>query len=478
MNKPNVLIFMTDQQRGDTVRTQSPALMPHVEKFQKEGVLFSQVHCPSPHCCPARATFFTGIQPSEHGVWHNVNVSNAITRGLADNVVTWSEDLKQNGYQLYFSGKWHISSRELPSNRGWEAAVGEFDPDTLNSYGMWDTYDKLKERPENYQRKPGEIIRKGYPDYVHFGTRENPFGDTDVVRAGQQRLEQLADTTDPWMLYVGTLGPHDPYFVPQRFLDMYKLEDIELPTNFQDDFSNRPNLYERTRSMFDQLTEDEHREAIRHYLAFCTYEDWLFGELLSTLEKTGQAENTLVIYLSDHGDYMGEHGLWCKGLPCFKSAYHVPCIARWPKHIEQPGRVVDNFIGLDDFGPTFLELAGIKTDRHFSGQSLVPFFKNQQPTQWRDAYYTQSNGNELYGIQRSVTTTDFKLVYNGFDYDELYDLRNDPDEMNNVIKDPAHAAVIKELYIKLWSFAKENNDTCINPYIMVGLAEYGPGVGE
>ena len=139
--------------------------------------------------------------------------------------------------------------------------------------------------------------------------------------------------------------------------------------------------------------------------------------------------------------------------------------------------MINNFVGLDDFAPTLLELAGIQVDRRFSGKSLIPFMRNEVPIQWRDAYYTQSNGNELYGIQRSVTTTDFKLVYNGFDYDELYNLQNDPHEMENIIDDPDYAPVVKELYTKLWAFAKENEDNCINPYIMVGLARYGPGVG-
>jgi arylsulfatase A-like enzyme len=477
MGKPNILIFMTDQQRGDTVLPGSPAQMPNVEAFREEGVLFSEAHCPSPHCCPSRATFFTGLQPSEHNVWHNVDVSNAISRGLAEEVVTWSEDLKAGGYRLYFTGKWHVSAVESPANRGWEPAGDSFPERSGHRFDWWKMYSNLNERPDGYLRREGEIIRPGYPDYIHYGIHENPFGDLDVVRAAQKRIEELSDTADPWVLYAGTLGPHDPYFVPQRFLDRYPLEQIELPVNFRDDFTHRPNLYDRTRRMFDQLSEEEHRQAIRHYLAFCSYEDWLFGELLTSLRESGQADNTLVIYLSDHGDYMGEHGLWCKGLPCFKGAYHIPCIMRWPAGISQPGRSVENFIGLDDFAPTFLELAGIETDRRFSGRSLVPFLKNEDPGGWRNAYYTQSNGNELYGIQRSVTTTHFKLVYNGFDFDELYDLRDDPDEMNNVIDRPVNAPVVKELYRKLWTFAKENDDNCINPYIMVGLAEYGPALG-
>jgi arylsulfatase A-like enzyme len=173
---------------------------------------------------------------------------------------------------------------------------------------------------------------------------------------------------------------------------------------------------------------------------------------------------------------MAEHGLWCKGLPCFKGAYHIPCVMRWPKGISEPGRDIQNFVGLEDFAPTFTELAGAESLGQLSGRSLIPFFNNQQNIEWRQEHYTQSNGNELYGIQRSVTNQHYKLVYNGFDYDELYDLKSDPNEMHNIIEQPSMKPVIKDLYQKLWRHAHEHDDQCINGYIMVGLAEHGPGV--
>lgn len=467
---------MTDQQRGDTIPPSGKALTPNLDRFVNEGLVFSNAYTVSPHCCPSRATFFTGLYPSQHGVWNNVDVGNALSRGLYEGVRLWSEDLKEAGYDMYFHGKWHVSALESPADRGFNGVQTKNENKNYrhvrpNPY-EWEIYSNIQ---GVQQRLHGEIVRPGYPSYTHYGITDNPVHDRKVI---DQAIETIRSRSKgkPWCHYVGTLGPHDPYFVPQKYLDMYDLDDMELPENFTDLMQDKPAFYRKTRSVFDQLTEQEHKEAIRHYLAYCTYEDALFGELLEALEKSGEADNTLVIYLSDHGDYMAEHGLWCKGLPCFKGAYHIPLAMRWPKGIVEPGRVEPSFVTLADLAPTFLELAAIPLKRKFTGESLLPFLYNEKPTVWRDAVFTQSNGNELYGIQRSVMTKEWKYVYNGFDYEELYDLRTDPGETTNLYGKQEYDQIVKELSKRIWSFAHAVDDVCINPYIMVGLAPYGPGV--
>jgi arylsulfatase A-like enzyme len=239
--------------------------------------------------------------------------------------------------------------------------------------------------------------------------------------------------------------------------------------------ADKPAIYRRMRDMrFGQLSEREVREGIRHFWAYCTYLDDLFGQLLNALEKNGQSENTLVLYCSDHGDYCGEHGLFAKGIPSFKGAYHVPAIVRWPKGIEAPGRRVGEFVSLADFAPTFTEAAGGRPDPQLTGMSLIPFLRGETPANWRDEIHTQCNGVELYYTQRSVTTKSFKYVFNGFDWDELYDLRLDPDEMINLAKDSTYADVKREMCGRMWRFAYREDDSAINPYITVGLAPHGP----
>ena len=178
--------------------------------------------------------------------------------------------------------------------------------------------------------------------------------------------------------------------------------------------------------------------------------------------------------MSDHGDYVGAHGLYLKGVPAYREAYHVPCIMRWPKGIHNPGRAVDAFVTLADFAPTFLELGGASTPKKLSGASLVPFLEDRAPDDWPDEFHTQLNGVELYYTQRSVTTSDFKYVYNGFDFDELYDLRADPYELMNLAERSDYAAIKQDLVRRMWRFAAREEDIIFNPYGTVALAPWGP----
>ena len=481
--KPNFLIFMTDQQRGDMQPTFGKAITPNLEKLAENGVVFRRAYCPSPHCCPSRATFFSGLYPSRHGVWNNVDLADALSRGLYDDVRLFSEDLKESGYHLYYSGKWHVSALEGPRNRGFEelsenlrktgAAAGrKRTPDMRD----WRWLEQKNDVKEGARRGDGEIVRIGFPKYRQYGEAENPFGDKDVVRAAREKIRELPDK-EPFCMYVGTLGPHDPYIVPEKYLELYPLEKIELPESFEDDLADRPNLYRRTQKRFRQLTEEEQKRSLQHYLAFCSYEDALFGEILKELEDRGLLDRTIVIYLSDHGDYAGAHGLWTKGLPCFEEAYHICSVAGYGG-IHAKGEAVEALVSLADYAPTLLELAGISADRSFAGRSLVPFLEGKHPENWRTELFTQTNGNELYGIQRAVFDDKYKFVYNGFDFDELYDLTCDPGECHNLAGKEEYASVKKAYYKKLWRFAYENRDMLGDTYITTALTDYGPGILE
>jgi arylsulfatase A-like enzyme len=477
MRPPNILIFMTDHQRGDTVLAGHPAQTPHLSRFAEQGVTFTEAFCPSPHCCPSRATFFTGLYPTRHGVWNNVCNRQALRQGPYEGVRLWSEDLAAADYDLRFSGKWHVSALEGPVDRGWTEHFVSSGPGAHHGW-TWEQYRALSERSEPQIRGEGGILRPGYPDYTLYGADEayrRNRHDEDAVKAGLAALAELSAARDPWCLFVGAIGPHDPYAIPGRYLDLYDLEYVPLPHSYADGMRDKPAIYRRLREqIFGQLTESEVREGIRHFWAYCSYLDDLFAQMLAGLERAGQVEDTLVLYVSDHGDYCGEHGLFAKGIPCFRGAYHVPAVIRWPAGVNRPGRRVGAFVSLADFGPTFLEAAGVTPPPDLTGRSLLPFLRDEPPGHWRDELHTQCNGVELYYTQRSVTTQEFKYVFNGFDRDELYDLRDDPDEMRNLAGDPAYAAIVRQMCRRMWRFAAEQDDTAINPYITVGLAPWGP----
>ncbi|HEX6970780.1 MAG TPA: sulfatase/phosphatase domain-containing protein, partial [Limnochordia bacterium] len=244
-----------------------------------------------------------------------------------------------------------------------------------------------------------------------------------------------------------------------------------------DQMEDKPRIYQRQRrEVWDHLSEDEVREAIAHYWGYCTMIDEMFGEVLAALDRTGQADDTLVLFLSDHGDYAGAHGLFCKGVAAFDEAYHIPLVVRWPARAAP--REVDAFVTLADILPTLVEAAGGRLPPDLSGRSLLPWLEGETPTGWPDAFFSQFNGVELYYTQRIVQTARYKYVFNGFDFDELYDLAADPYECTNLIDqladDPQLGAVRRELVRRMWQFARREEDTAHSAYVTVALAPYGP----
>jgi len=477
-NRPNFLIVMTDHQRADTVLPDSPCITPNIDAFAAEGVTFTDVYCPMAHCCPARATFHSGLYPSRHGVWNNVNNEYAINRGPHRHIRMFSEDLRDAGYDLAHSGKWHVSAfgDQQPAAYGWRELqrYGEAIQDPSQK---WEEIRRTADTPDDLDAK---IQMPGYRAHDLYGVNESGgAGDEQIMARALDELPRLAAGDKPWALYIGWNEPHAPYKIPQRYVDMYDLADVPLPASFADEMADKPDYYAKLRRMvFDQLGEEGTREGIRHFWAMCTHLDEMFGKVLEALDSTGQADNTVVLYCSDHGDYVGDHGLFHKQVPAFLGAYRVPAVVRWPNGVRNPGRRVDALVSLADFAPTFLELAGIEVERYFTGRGLLPFLHDETPADWREEICMQCEGTENLFTQRQVLTPEHKYVYNGFGRDELYDLRKDPDEMINLIDDPAYDEVKRDLVGSMWRFAYLEQDRLgATQYIMVNTAPWGPKEG-
>ncbi len=482
--RPNILIYMTDQEQAQVSFPEHPCQMPHTERLAREGVLFRNCHTVAAHCCPSRASFMTGLYPSRHGVYNNVKTQTAIREGLNEGVVTFSELLRDSGYQMVLSGKWHVSNLENPSDRGWDELYVTAPGDgVIGDRGASRWRDVGSELPK--ERERGQVLRPGWGHYRLYGSRkmdgpkgyENS-GDYKTVRCAVEALPDLAASQDPWCLFVGPTGPHDPFVVPERFAGLYDPAEVPLPPSFRDLMSDKPRIYQRQRQQYwDQLSEDEVRESIAHYWGYCTMMDEMFGEVLDALDVSGQADNTLVVRMSDHGDYCGAHGLYCKGVGAFREAYHIPLVVRWPKGIDKPGREVSALMNVMDFAPTFLDLAGINgIPEGVAGQSLMPWLRGETPEGWRDAHFTQFNGVELYYTQRVVQTHKHKYVYNGFDFDELYDLEADPHEMVNLADHADYEETKRDLVRRMWEMALAEDDIISNPYATVAMAPWGPGI--
>ncbi|HLI76436.1 MAG TPA: sulfatase-like hydrolase/transferase, partial [Acidobacteriaceae bacterium] len=317
---PNILIFMPDQQNGATVLPGSPVHMPNMQKFRQEAVTFSSAHCPAPHCCPSRASFMTGLYPSEHGVFNNVTTQTAIHANPYPGTPFWGQWLKARGYQLGYAGKLHVGRDITPESCGFEnLCTLEQDSLPLNLERDAQQWKQAHSQFASAQaRRPGEILRPGWTNLQLYNTLPNagPKGyeslaDYRIVQAGIAGMKRMAASKGPWCVMVSNSGAHDPYAAPRAFVEMYDLDRIELPASFGDTMNDKPRIYQRQRYQYwSQLSDRETRDALRHYYAKCTMQDAMFGELLSALEETGQRDNTLVIYISDHGDYHAAHGLW------------------------------------------------------------------------------------------------------------------------------------------------------------------------
>ncbi len=483
-DRPNFLFFMTDHEQAQVLVPGHPCRTPHADRLGRAGVQFSRFYTPAAHCCPSRATLFTGLYPSRHGIYNNVCNDQAIHKSLYPGVRTFGEVLQEAGYNMAFAGKWHVCADENPGERGWrELSVSAGKSDR---HGR--SWDKWHELAQNYRqpdsRGDGEIIRPGWEPYHLYGT-VHPSRPVDpphradreyrVIAEAVTQLREMAQGEQPWCLYIGLTGPHDPYRIPEPYASMYDPEQTALPPSYADTMVDKPRIYQRLRQqIFGQLSEAEVRKAIAYYWGYCTMLDDMLGEVLAALDETGCADNTVVMRLSDHGDYAGAHGLFAKGVASFDEAYHIPLIIRWPAGTRQNGRSIDEFATLADIAPTVLDLAGCPPLAETTGRSLAPFLRAEPAPDWPDAFFSQFNGVELYYSQRIVQTKYYKYVFNGFDFDELYDLQSDPYEMVNLAAQPEMRPILREMVGRLWQFAHRERDSMHHGYITVGLAPFGP----
>jgi arylsulfatase A-like enzyme len=476
--RPNILIIMSDHERADVLQPDHPCPTPHATRLAEEGVRFTGAYTVSTHCCPSRASFMTGLYPSAHGIFNNVQNRTALHTGLNPGVRTWSETLAEQGYRLRYTGKWHVSAEEDPHDRGWE----EFGAVTaLGKYPS--AAEAPPPGPRDAETKHGYrdcvwMERDGWPDVLASAVAPRTVAETLEARQTRDTIamiEQLAEGDQPWCLNLGWVTPHDPYIVPADLADRIDPASVPLPANFRDDLTDRPALYRRQRRLlWDQLTEDEVRLTLARFWTLCAMMDDFLGEILAALEATGQADNTLLIRTADHGDLLGDHGLFLKGVTPYEGAYRVPLILRWPQGIANPGREVHSLANLTDLGPTILEAAGAPPLSECHGRSLLPLLTGDEPDGQRDEFYSQMNGVELYYTQRIMRVGRYKYIFNGFDFDELYDLEADPGETRNRIDDPTLETVRRRLLARLWDWVHKTGDWVDCGYPPVGLVPVGP----
>ncbi len=455
---PNIIFIFTDDHAAHAISAYGSRInkTPNIDRLAREGMLFRNAFVTNSICAPSRAVILTGKHSHLNGVLDN-------RLEFDGSQQTFPKLLQQAGYQTAMIGKWHLKSEPTGFDY-WRVLPGQgtyYNPDFIAPGGV-----------ENHA---------GYTTHII----------TDKVLGW---LQNQRDQSKPFMLMYQQKAPHRAWQPGPRYLNLYDDIDIPAPATLFDDYSNRTSaantqemtivrdLSERDLKLTPPLNLDQeqlevwnaayepkneafrkahlsgedlvrwkYQRYIKDYLRTIAAVDDDIGRLLEYLDSSGLAENTVVIYSSDQGFYLGDHG-WFDKRWMYEESLRMPLIVRWPGVIE-PGSQDEHLVQNLDFAPTFLELAGVEVPPDMQGRSLAPLLQGEAPEDWRRSiYYHYYEFPGPHSVQRhyGVRTGRYKLIhYYNIDEWELFDLSKDPDELQSVYSDPAYTSVISDLKTEL-----------------------------
>lgn len=460
--QPNVVLIITDQQRYDTINALGYPHMhtPHLDRLVSEGVSFTRNYVTAASCAPARASLFTGFYPHTTGVYKNADVWRH----------SWVENLAQAGYHCANVGKMHTYPYETPLGFH-ERFVVENKDRYLEGRYFFDRWDLalqsqglVKQQRELYRQRDDYGQRLGafeweLPPHTH--------SDMFVGDLATWWIDNKPDT-QPFFLEIGFPGPHPPYDPVPRYLDYYADKEIPLPEVTEQELALQPKAQQE---LIDHNTKVDHdsivwskqpdREQLlrlrKHYLANVTMIDEKVGQILTALENKGYLENTVVIFTSDHGDCLGDHGHIQKWT-MYEEIVRTPLIV-WAPERFAGGRTVDALCQQFDIAPAILELAGAEVPSQWEAQSLMPYLSGDGQPPVRDYVYCEQSGDgNLTGTEMMtmVRDSEWKLVHYLDDHDdgELYHETTDPGEHHNLWRSeaPEHVEKKRELLDKLFEW--------------------------
>jgi arylsulfatase A-like enzyme len=482
--KPNIVFIMSDDHAYQAISAYGYGLnnTPNIDRIAKEGAIFNKGFVNNSICAPSRAAMLTGKHSFKNGKVDNIHPFN------------WDQDnfakaLQKNGYETALVGKIHLDG--LPQGFNYS--------NVLPGQGQYYSPDFI----ENGEKKT-------YPGYITHVT-------TDIAL---NWLDTKRDKEKPFMLMYHQKAPHRTWMPEEKYLTLMDSVTFDPPANFFDDYEDRPaaaaqemsiykdmdlvydlkmldkegELKTKYRGMFqrkyDRMTDEQKAAWDGYYdpiiadfksknlegkdLAVWKYNRYMHdylrtiqsvddgvGQVLDYLKENGLEENTIVVYTSDQGFYLGEHG-WFDKRFMYEESFRTPILMKYPKEIK-PGTVIDELVQNIDFAPTFLDYAGVEIDESIQGESLRKLVSGEA-SEWRDAiYYTFYEYPAEHKVKRhyGVRTDKFKLIHFYYDIDkwELYDLEKDPTEMHNVYEDAEYASVKKDMHEQLEKMRTKYGDS-------------------
>ncbi len=472
----NVLFIITDQQRYDHMGCSgNPVLKtPNLDRLSNEGVHFINSFCTNPMCMPNRATLLTGLYPNVHGVRSNGMI-------LSKNIPTITQTLNKRGWHTAAFGKLHHQFNVAP-NKPYPKSSEHFQDWVFPQEGDYPVLEKfpipyygyrevemvlghgaclcghymdwLEERSSQHAKRMRERWKNIDKFFSVFTQHELPvelYSSAYVTERTIAFLERHMNGdygNKPFYVHCSFPDPHQPVWPPGKYKDMYKPDEIELPKSFNnlENLRNHPYLAPYINvmpgAMLRETTEEEAKKFIAYTYGTLSLIDDSIGQILAALEKFGYADNTIVVYTSDHGDLMGEHGMLFKGPSTYMGVFHVPMIWKVPK-LTKPG-ITDALMSSIDYPKTLLKILGIKEHHQPSdmqGYDMTPVLKEPENLEIQPRDYCLIENDEEVGILnvrlRHLITKDHKLtIYKGLDdFGDIFDRKNDPFELNNLWND-------------------------------------------
>ncbi len=437
--RSNLVVVLVDDLRFDDLACAGHPFVktPNIDRIAHEGARFRNAFATTPLCSPSRASILTGLHTHHHGILDNTNRSEQSHR-----LKTFPQSLQKHGYRTAFVGKWHMGNDDSPRPGfdHWVCLQGQgtsFDP-LLN----------INRQREKFTGHTTDVLNQKALEFLRK-TNEGPFCLYLAHKALHPELIQRDD---------GSISDPDAgRFLPaERHKTLYADESIPRRLNVLDSLEDKPALSRKIEGL-EPLgaktgTSDE---TVRDRLRMLAGVDEGIGQIFDELERTHKLDETVIVFTSDHGYWYGEHGLSVERRLAYEEAIRIPLLIRYPKLIT-PGLLIDEFVLSIDLAPTLLELAGTKSSSQIDGQSLVPLLKGEVPSDWRTSFLIEYNTETVFPRMvnmgyRAIRTKQWKYIqYQDLDgMDELYDLKSDPYEMDNVIEARSSAMTLEGLKAEL-----------------------------
>ncbi|MBT3377950.1 MAG: sulfatase-like hydrolase/transferase [Lentisphaerae bacterium] len=446
--RPNVLLLLTDSSQYQVFGGQPHPVCrtPNVDGLAAEGVRFDSAFSSAPVCHPARAAIQTGMLPHANGYMGNAIGPNAYPFELSEDVPCFAEILAQAGYRTGYAGQKHIRERGFADFAG-----------LLSDYREW-----------VQQQAPGLLSARplGPPYCQEVDHDVDESREAWYARGTSELIERYANQDAPWLIECDFDAPHPPFPLPAGYASLYAPSDVALPASLDDDLLDKAEAHRvcRATQVGEGLSREDWQLFIASYWAYVTLTDHYIGQILATLDRTGQRENTVVIFTSDHGELVGAHGFITKYPQLWDEGLHVPLVMRWPEGAAR-GVVRQGFTSSIDLLPTICELAGATIPGTVHGESLVPLLAaGPEPEVGRDETFSEYDGNigQAYSV-RMVRTREWKYVFVPYGRDELYDLINDPGECVNLAGRSENRPALRDMQDRMARRMEQTRDHALGP---------------